>query len=195
MTASLIYVDGSLVQHSLKTIQYGSSGAAHVYLGSTLVWAAPSTATWVTGSSDGQTSYLAAYTPTKAMTVGSISMVFNIASMHNPSWGIYTASGTNLTAIDNSYGTTSTGFTITAGATLATVVEYTYTKTYTSPYPSLSAGVTYYVWVGERYQKYNLLSGNYSSPGYAPAWAIGSGSTSYTSDAKNGIYLSVVAGS
>jgi hypothetical protein len=197
MATTLNYINASSVSKSIKSIAYSNASAVlntatKVYLGSTQVWSA-TTAAWVTGPTDGQTTYLAAYTPAAAMSVASFSMIFSMSSNYNVAWGIYTLSGSTYTALANSYGTTTTGVTITAGAVLGTATEYTYTKTYTASYPTLSAGTTYYFWVGERYQPYNLLNGSSGCPGYAPAWAAGSSSMAYTAGAKSNIYLSVVA--
>lgn len=192
MTASLIYVDGSLVQHSLKTIQYGSSGAAHIYLGSTLVWTAPSTATWILASSGNM--YLAQYTPTVAMSVASFSMIHNLNSTSNAVCAIYTVSGTTATPVTNACISGTAGMTVTTGAVLGAYTQYTYTKTYTTK-PTLSAGTTYYFYVGDRYVTQYDLSGNATVPGYIPDWAFSAtGTASYNSPGISAIALTVVAG-
>lgn len=189
MTASLIYVDGSLVQHSLKTIQYGSSGAAHVYLGSTLVWAAPSTATWIKCASGNM--YVAKYTPAANINVTSFSMIKSVGSLNNGICGIWTLSGGNLVPVTNACASGSTGITVTAGVTTGAYQQQMLTKTYATK-PALIAGTTYYFYVGERYVDQYSLSGSNDCPGYGLDWQFSTSSNiTFTASDIGNIYLSV----
>lgn len=191
MTASLVYVDGSGVQHSISSIAFGSSVAKSVYLGSTKVWTAPTTASWISMPS-GNT-YLAKYTPTTAMSVASFSRISNVSTLHNGICGIWTLSGSNLVPVTNACASGSTGVTVTAGATTGTYQQQLITKTYTTK-PALSAGTTYYFYVGERYVTQYTLSGNYDCPGYAPDWQFSTSSNmTFSSSDIGNIYLNVVS--
>lgn len=192
MTASLIYVDSSNVQHSLSAIQYGSSVAKSIYLGSTLVWTAPATATWVKATSGNM--YLAQYTASVNMTVASFSMIHNIGSMYNGVCGIWTISGTTATPVTGACIAKPSTVTVTTGSVLGAYTQYTYKQTYTTK-PSLAAGTTYYFYVGERYIDQYDLSGSSVVPGYLDDWAFSAtaSATFHTSSISN-IFLTVVAG-
>ena len=84
--------------------------------------------------------------------------------------------------------------TVTTGAVLGAYTQYTYTKTYTTK-PTLSAGTTYYFYVGDRYVTQYDLSGNATVPGYVSDWAFSAtGTASYNSPGISAIALTVVAG-
>lgn len=189
MTASIIYVDNSSNQHTLSAIQYGSSKATKIYLGGTLVWSAPSTASWIACTS-GNT-YLAAFTPTVNMTVASFSMIHSVSTTHNGIAGIWTISGSTATPVTNAC--VQTGITVSTGSVLGANTQYTDTVTYTTK-PSLVAGTTYYCYVGDRYVTQSTLSGNAVNPGYLKDWAFSAtSSASYTSGTLGSFYLNVVS--
>lgn len=190
MTANIVYVDSSSIQHTLSAIQYGSSKATKIYLGSTLVWTAPSTASWIACTS-GNT-YLAAFTPTVNMTVASFSMIHSVASINNGIAGIWTVSGSMATPVTSAC--VQTGITVTTGSVLGANTQYTDTVTYTTK-PSLVAGTTYYFYVGDRYVTQSTLSGTALNPGYLYDWAFSATSTaSYVAGTLGSFYLNVVGG-
>lgn len=192
MTASLVYVNSSGVAKSITSLCYGSSVAKSIYLGSTLVWQAPSTASWIALPS-GNT-YLTAYTPTSNMSVSSFSVVHDCNTVHNGICGIWTLSGTTLTPVTNACISGATGIAINAGSVLGSYTQYTITKTYTTK-PSLVAGTTYYFYVGERYVAQHALSGSNDCPGYAPDWQFSTSATmTMTAGDIGNLYISVVGG-
>ena len=191
MTALLVYVDGSGVQHSVSSLALGSSVAKSVYLGSTKIWTAPTTATWIKMTS-GNT-YVAAYKPATNISVSSFSRISNIATLNNCVCGIWTLSGGNLIPVTNACFSGTTGITVTPGTTTGTYQQQLITKTYTTK-PALIAGTTYYFYVGERYVDQYTLSGTCDCPGYAPDWAFSaSASMSFTASDIGNIYLNVVS--
>lgn len=185
---SLVYVNASGVQKSLTAVSFtGAStvlnSAKSIYYGSTLVWTAPVSQTWIALSSG--TCNLVAYTPTVNMTVQSFSLTFNSNSSYNCAYGIWTVSGTTATPVTNACATGSTGVTITNLGTIASATAYKFTKTYSSSNPTLVAGTTYYFYVGERYSTRSILSGSYSSPGSILDWSISpTGTSTYTAGVK-----------
>lgn len=192
MTASLVYVDGSGVQHSLSALQYGTSVAKSIYLGSTLVWTAPSTATWI--KCPAQNMYVVKYVAASNMSVSSFSMIKNINSFNNGVAGIWTMSGSNLVPVTNACIQGATGITTTAGATTGAYQQQLITKTYATK-PTLVSGTTYYFYVGERYMDQYALSGSNDCPGYVMDWAFSSSSSeSFTSYDIGNLYLNVVSG-
>lgn len=192
MTASLVYVDGSLVNHTLSAINFGTSAAANIYYGSTLVWTAPATATWIKAASGNM--YLATYTPSVAMSVASFSMIHSLSSTSNAVCGIWTVSGTTATPVTNACVSGTSGLVVTTGSVLGSYTQYTYTKTYTTK-PALVAGTTYYFYVGDRYVDQYDLSGTAVVPGYLYDWAFSAtGTASFNSPGISAINLSVVAG-
>lgn len=192
MTASLIYVDGSGVQHSLSAIQFGSSVAKSIYYGGTLVWSVPVTATWI--KADAGNMYLAQYTPTVNMSVASFSMVHSVNQLYNGVCGIWTVSGSTATPVTNACISGAANVVVTAGDVLGLYTQYTYTKTYTTK-PTLVAGTTYYFYVGERYTDQYDLSGNANVPGYLYDWAFSAtASATFNTPGISAIYLTVVAG-
>lgn len=192
MTARLVYVDSSLVNHTLSAVNFGGSNAQHIYLGSTLVWTAPSTATWISAPSGNM--YLAQYTPSANMTVASFSMIHSVNSTANAVCAIYTVSGTTATPVTGACISGTAGITITTGSVLGAYTQYTYKQTYTTK-PSLTAGTTYYFYVGDRYVTQYDLSGNSNVPGYIYDWAFSAtGTASYNTPGISALSLTVVAG-
>ena len=193
MAASIIYVDASGVQHSLTAINYGTSVAKSIYMGSTKVWTAPASATWIPITTSGNM-YLATYTPTSAMSVASFSMTHSTNTTHNAVCGIWTLSGTTATPVTNACVSGTTGLVVTTGAVLGSNTQYTYTKTYTTK-PALVAGTTYYFYVGDRYVTQSTLSGTAPSPGWIFDWSFSAtASSTYTAANLGSVYLNVVAG-
>ena len=111
----------------------------------------------------------------------------------NYSYGIYvkTASGSDFVGVPvaNSVGQNITGITVTAGSILGSYTKYTHKKTYTT-YPVLTAGVTYFFSIGERYASANFLSGANVCRA-CPDWSLANNPTAVCSANQNKVFLSV----
>lgn len=195
---SLKYSDGGSVIKDLTTVAYSDgssilSSAKKVYLGSTLLWTAPESETWIANISGNAT--VVAFTPSVNMSVKSITMILSGSTNFNYSYGIWTVSGTTATPVPNACALNTTGITITNIGTTGGKTKYQHTKTYsTGAYPVLTAGVTYYIHIGDRYQSYFMLSGGYAATGYVYDWAISStAAISYVANAFGNVSLVVTA--
>lgn len=195
---SLKYSNGSSVIKDLSTVAYSNgssilSSAKKVYLGSTLLWTAPSSETWIANISGNAT--LVAFTPTVNMSVASFTMILSGSTNFNYCYGIWTVSGGTATTVANACALNTTGITITNIGTSGANTKYQHTKTYSAgTYPVLTAGVTYYFHIGDRYQSYSMLSGGYAATGYVYDWAVSATTAiTYVANAFGNVSLVVTA--
>jgi len=195
---NLKYSNGSSVIKDLTTVAYSDgssvlSSAKKVYLGSTLLWTAPSSETWIANISGNAT--VVAFTPSVNMSVASFTMILSGSTNFNYSYGIWTVSGGTATPVANACNLNTTGITITDIGTSGGKTKYQHTKTYSAgAYPVLTAGVTYYFHIGDRYQNYFMLSGANAATGYVYDWAISATSAiSYVANAFGNVSLVVTA--
>lgn len=195
---SLKYSNGSSVIKDLTTVAYSDgssilSSAKKVYLGSTLLWTEPSAETWIANISGNAT--LVAFTPTVNMSVASFTMILSGSTNFNYCYGIWTVSGGTATPVANACALNTTGITITNIGTSGANTKYQHTKTYSAgAYPVLTAGVTYYFHIGDRYQSYSMLSGAYAATGYVYDWAVSAtAAITYVANAFGNVSLVVTA--
>ena len=151
------------------------------------------TESWITKPAS-DSGFMAEFTPSVNMSVKSFSMVLNNSTKDiNYSYGIYvkTASGSDFVGVPvaNSVGQNITGITVTAGSILGSYTKYTHKKTYTT-YPNLTAGVTYFFSIGERYASVNFLSGTNVCRS-CPDWSLGNNPTAICPANSNKVFLSV----
>lgn len=158
-----------------------------------LIWQKPSSESWVTCSSGN--SIMAEYTPSASISVSSFSMILTVGtSPYNYISAIYTKtlSGSSYVGVPVSVIEGTTGVSIVAGGTLGSYTKYTHTKTYDSgSRPSLTAGVTYYFVLSQRYSAYYVLSGS-NVGGSVLCWSMGSNPTQAVTNTGSNVYLSVV---
>lgn len=161
--ADLRYGSSTLSRVAYSNASSVLSEANSVYLGSTLLWTKASSASWITRPNG--TVFLAAYTPATNVSIASIEMIHAGNTNYNYSYGIWLrTSSTSATPVTGAVGQNTTGVTITAGSTYLSKQQYIHKKTYTSgSYPALTAGNTYLIGLGDRYQDTFTLSGTLAS--------------------------------
>jgi len=153
------------------------------------------TESWLTKPAS-DSGFMIEFTPSVNISVKSFSVVLNSSLKSTDySYGIYTktASGSDFVGVPvaDSVGQNTTGVTVTAGSTLGSYTRYSHKKTYTT-YPSLSAGITYFFIIGERYASASYLSGT-SQCRSCPDWSLGNNPTAVCPANTNTIFLSVEA--
>ena len=137
------------------------------------------TESWLTKPAS-DSGFMIEFTPSLNISIKSFSVVLssNLKST-NYSYGIYvkTASGSDFVGVPvaNSYGQNNEGITVAAGLILGSYTKYIHKKTYTV-YPTLTAGVTYFFNIGERYALINSLSGT-SVCRACPDWSLSNNPT------------------
>lgn len=130
-------------------IKLGSSNISKAYLGSTLIWDnSVSESYYAITPVNGCLAF--AFTPSANVNLTSVSFYQNNTSTFNILFGIYTLSGSVATKLTSD--TTTTGLTVDTAnpIVVGSVNYYKYTKTLTTPY-ALTAGVTYYILLWQRY--------------------------------------------
>lgn len=141
----------------IAEVALGANSISEAWLGGNQVWAKstggggdPVTETWLTHPAN---FLMVAYTPATAVTVISISMKYNGTQSYNYCWGIWTKSGSTAVPLTGFVATPSTaGCSWTNDGVLGTETKYTHTKTWPSgSRPTLTAGTTYLIGLGERY--------------------------------------------
>lgn len=147
----------------ISEIALGASTMSEVWLGSNQLWAKNSggggpTEVWLTHPANFM---LVAYTPATAVTVVSISMKYNSSQAYNMCWGIWTKSGSSAIPLTGFVGVSNTtGCSWPNDGVLGTDTKYAHTKTWASgARPTLSAGTTYLIGIGERYQSSRKIVG------------------------------------
>ena len=148
---------------------------------------------WIT-KPESYSGFMVEFTPSVNMSVKSFSMILNNdQKANNYSYGIYvkTASGSDFVGVPvtNSVGQNTTGITVTAGVVLGSYTKYTHKKTYTTC-PVLTAGVTYFFSIGERYASANFLSGTNVCRA-CPDWSLANNPTAICPVNQNKVFLSV----
>lgn len=171
-------------------IALGSTYFSEVWLGSDLLWK-KATGSWVNYVSNNM--LMVEYTPVVDTKVYSFTMVLDKnTSVYNYVASIFKASDGSKVQTD----TGTSGVSIVAGETLDGVTMYTHTKTYGSTGPTLTAGVSYHMCVGERYSSYQAWSGTSYDDGdgsSAAAWSLTNTQYSNWSSLGTKLYLKVVA--
>jgi len=156
-----------------------------------LVWQKGGSAeSWVTYSADYV--FLAEYTPSANMEVSSFKMIQNKnGPVYNYFYGIYVKS--TRAPVANAVATNNSGVSIVADGTYLGENKYIHTKSYSAgAYPSLTAGVTYYVGCAERYASYKILSGSNVAVN-ALGWSVGNNPIQPVVAVATPIYLEVIA--
>lgn len=165
MAASTTNIQMGSAVAGISEIALSSHSISEAWLGGNQVWAKstggggdPVTETWLTHPSN---FLMVAYTPATAVTVVSISMKFNSLQAYNYCWGIWTKSGSNAVPLAGFVASPSTaGCSWTNDGVLGTETKYKHTKTWEAgSRPSLSAGTTYLIGVGERYASSRKIIG------------------------------------
>ena len=165
MAASTTNIQMGSAVAGISEIALSSHSISEAWLGSNQLWSKstggggdPVTEEWLTHPSN---FLMVAYTPATAVTVVSISMKYNTTQAYNFCWGIWTKSGNNAIPLTGfAAASNTTGCSWPNDGVLGTETKYAHTKTWPAgARPSLAAGTTYLIGIGERYQSSRKIVG------------------------------------